>query len=104
MGKDILRKARRLAVSLDHFHDLPSKGSTGGGGRRNHGDSLTVPLDTLIVVPGSALIIINLVNYWYGDHIKLLTGRVCDLQFIVFQERPMERDAKDYATPSMQSL
>lgn len=49
---------------------LQARAVVGEGEGRNHGDSLTIPLDALLVVPGSVLIIINLVNYWvrWGSH------------------------------------
>lgn len=40
----------------------------------------------------TSFIIINLVNYWVGgDHIKLLMGRISDLQSVAFQRGHGER-------------
>lgn len=46
---------------------------------------------------GVSFVIINLVNNWGGgDNLKILMGRISDLQFLPSRE-VMERDAKDYA-------
>jgi hypothetical protein len=52
----------------------------------------------LILQPfGTSFGIINPVNYWVGgDNIKILMGRISDLQLLSSRE-VMEREAKDYA-------